>query len=70
MVREDDLWITKHAADKMLTEGISTKDICRVLERGSKFHQTDGYLAVYGYVSVAYKKVGTKYKVKTVFINK
>lgn len=70
MVREDDLWITKHAADKMLIEGITKKQICIAIERGSKFEQTDGYIAVYSYFSVAYKKVDNKYKIKTVFVNK
>ena len=70
MVREDDILITKHAADKMLIEGISVQQVCDALDKGSKFKQTEGYLAVYTYFSVACKKVGVKYKIKTVFINR
>lgn len=70
LVQEDDIQVTQHAAEKMLVEGISIRQICRALERGSKFQQTDGYLSLYGYFSVAYKMVGDKYRIKTVFINK
>lgn len=70
MIEEKDLWITQHAAEKMTIEGISAQQICIALERGSKFQQTEGYLCVYSYFSIAYKKVGEKYKIKTVFINK
>jgi len=70
LVQEDDLTITKHAAEKMVIEGITRLQICQVLERGSKFQQTDGHIAIYTYFSVAYKKVGLKYKIKTVFTNK
>lgn len=70
MITEKDLRITSHAATKMLIEGISADQVCMALERGSKFNQTDGYLCVYLYFSVAYKKIGDKYKIKTVYINK
>lgn len=65
-----DLWITLHAADKMVIEGISKEQICIAIERGAKFKQTDGYICTYSYFSVAYKIVGNKYKIKTVFVNK
>ena len=70
MVKKEDLIISKHAGDKMLIEGISEEQICRVLERGSKFTQTEGYLAVHTYFSVAYKMIGKKYKIKTVYLNR
>ena len=70
LITENDLKITAHAAEKMLLEGISMGQICRALERGSKFQQTEGYLCSYLYFSVAYKKIGNKYKIKTVYINK
>ena len=70
MINKGDLWITSHAADKMVIEGISAEQICIALERGSKFKQTDGYLVVYTYFSVAYKIIGNKYKIKSVFINR
>ncbi len=70
MITKKELWITHHAAEKMVIEGITAQQICEALERGSRFQQTDGYLCVYGYFSVAWKKVGSLYKIKTVFINK
>lgn len=70
LVTENDLIVTQHAAEKMLVEGISVQQVCRALERGSKFKQTEGILAVYTYFSVAYNKSGMKYKIKTVFLNK
>jgi len=54
----------------MIVEGISVEQICDALERGSKFQQTEGYLSVYTFFSVAYKKLGDKYKIKTVFLNR
>ena len=70
MICIDDLWITTHAQEKMQAEGVSAKQIIEALERGSKFQQTDGLLTKYSYFSVAYKKIGTKYLIKTVFINR
>ena len=69
MLTEDDLIVTRHAQEKMHVEGISVEQIITALERGSKYQQTDGILAIYSYYSVAYKKLGTKYLIKTVFIN-
>ena len=63
------LKITKHANDKMLWLGISEEDIKRTILRGSKFKQTDGYLTIYTYIKVAYKKLNKNvYKIKTVMI--
>lgn len=70
MVKSEDLLITKHAQNKMILEGISANQIAEALTRGSIFRQTDGFMAVYSYFSVAYKKIGEKYKIKTVFTNK
>lgn len=70
MMSIDDLWITKHAQEKMQAEGVSAKQIIEALERGSKFQQTDGLLAKYSYFSVAYKRIGEKYLIKTVFLNR
>lgn len=70
MIKEEDLLITKHAQDKMISEGISSKQVVEAISRGPTFKQTDGLLTVYSYFSVAYKKLGEKYKIKTVFLNK
>jgi len=65
-----DLLITKHAQEKMLIEGISATQICEAIERGSKFQQTEGLLVRYSYFSVAYRRLGQKYVIKTVFLNR
>jgi len=70
MIKKEDLLITKHAQEKMIIEGISVEQIVEALERGSKFQQTEGLLAVYSYFSVAYKKMENKYIIKTVFLNR
>ena len=69
MITEEDIIITRHAQEKMHIEGLGVDQVIEALERGSKYQQTDGFLAVYSYYSVAYKKLGTKYLIKTVFIN-
>ncbi|MEK6853457.1 MAG: hypothetical protein AABX64_02125 [Nanoarchaeota archaeon] len=69
MLTEEDLMVTKHAQEKMHIEGVSVQQILEALERGSKYQQTDGFLAVYSYYSVAYKKISSKFLIKTVFIN-
>ena len=70
MITIAELWITKHAGDKMIIEGITPEQIATAIERGARFTQTEGYLSAYTYFSVVWKKVGEKYKIKTVFLNK
>ena len=70
MITKGDILVTKHAQDKMNIEGISLGQVIEALERGSKFQQTDGFLSVYNYYSVAYKKIDKKYVIKTVFLNR
>ena len=70
MITRSNLIITKHASDKMIIEGISIDQICEAINKGSKFKQTEGYLAVYTYFTVAYKIIENKYKIKTVFLNR
>jgi len=55
------LKITKHANDKMMWLGISEEDVKKAILRGSKFKQIDGYLAIYTYLKVAYKKLNKMY---------
>jgi len=63
------LKITKHANDKMLWLGISEEEVKKAIMRGSKFKQTDGYLAIYTYLRIAYKKLNKNvYKIKSVMI--
>lgn len=63
--------LTKHAADKMVLLGITKQQIKNTIIRGSKFNQTDGYLAIYGYIKVAYKIIGKDiYLIKSVYITR
>lgn len=64
------LQISKHAKEKMDIEGIDEEQIKRAIKMGSISRQTDGYLAAYTYMNVAYKKRGDVYRIKTVFVNK
>lgn len=64
------LQISRHAKEKMDIEGIDEDQIIRAIKIGSKTRQTDGYLATYTYIQVAYKKRGDIYRVKTVFVEK
>ena len=61
---------TKHAKEKMDIEGIDEDQIRRAIKMGSISRQTDGYLASYTYIKVAYKRKGDIYRIKTVFVDK
>lgn len=64
-----ELVITKHARDQMSERGIDEEQIKRAIKRGAKTRQRDGYLAVYTYLGIAYKKIGENtYKIKTVIV--
>ena len=62
--------ISKHAKEKMDIEGIDEEQIKRAIKMGAISRQTDGYLAAYTYIKVAYKKKGDVYRIKTVFVEK
>jgi len=65
------LIISNHARDKMHIEGIDKEQIKTAIKRGAKFKQTDGFLAVYCYIRVAYKMLDKdKYLIKTVMVEK
>ena len=66
---EKEVIYKKHAVDMMTDRGITKKQVEIALERGSKFRQTDGFLAKYSYYSVAYKVRDNKYIIKTVYID-
>ena len=63
------LIISQHAQKKMDALGITKNQIRLAIKRGSKYKQTDGFLAKYSYYSVAYKIRGDKYIIKTVYID-
>ncbi len=63
------LLITQHAHEKMVDRGIDEEQIKIAITRGAKFKQTNGYLAIYTYIRVAYKKLRPNYyKIKTVIV--
>jgi len=63
------LVITQHARDQMFERGIDEAQIKTAIQRGAKFTQTDGYLAMYTYIKIAYKKIGRDvFKIKTVMV--
>ncbi len=63
--------ITEHARFKMYEEGINEDMVKEAIQKGSKFRQTSGLLAVYKYYSVAYKSIKKDiFKIKTVYTNK
>ena len=61
--------ITFHAQQRMDQLGITHEQIKLVIQRGSKVPQTDGFLATYTYLRVAYKIRGDTYIIKTVMVN-
>ncbi len=63
------LLLTKHAKERMSEKGISVGMIKEAISKGAVVRQTDGYLATYTYLAVAYRivKQGV-YKIKTVMI--
>ncbi|MBI2565071.1 DUF4258 domain-containing protein [Candidatus Woesearchaeota archaeon] len=63
------LLITKHAKERMADKATSKEMIIEAIKKGAKIKQTNGYLASYGYIKVAYKIIDKDYyKIKTVFI--
>ena len=63
------LKITRHAKEKMILLGITKEQIKRAIQCGAKIKQTEGCLASYAYLKVAYKQIGENcYKIKTVFV--
>jgi hypothetical protein len=63
-----ELVLTKHSRKQMFDRGIDEGQIKRVIQRGSKIKQTDGFKAVHMYIGVSYKIRGNKYIIKTVTI--
>ena len=62
--------ISRHTKEKMDIEGIEEDQIRRAIKMGSISRQTNGYLATYTYIKVAYKRRGNVYRIKTVFTDK
>ena len=62
--------ITRHARDQMHERGVEKEEVIRAIKRGSKFKQTEGLLAAYGYIRVAYCVKGDAIIVKTVMVER
>jgi len=64
------LIITLHAQQRMDQYGITEEHLKVAIQRGAKFPQTEGLVAVYTYIRVAYRIVSEKYIIKTVMIQR
>ncbi|MBI2106437.1 hypothetical protein HYT57_00480 [Candidatus Woesearchaeota archaeon] len=61
---------SKHANDKRMVYGLTKEQIERALKMGATVKQTDGYLASYREIKIAYKKLDEKtYYLKTIYVN-
>ncbi len=60
------LKISVHAMDMMVERGIEEETIWRAIKQGAVSKQTDGLLARYTYIEVAYKVRGDLYIIKIV----
>ncbi|VVB81784.1 Uncharacterised protein [uncultured archaeon] len=58
--------LTEHAKIRMAEKAITCEQIKRAIKQGATVRQTDGFLAVYAYLEVAYTVRGGKYIIKTV----
>ncbi len=58
--------LTEHAKIRMAQKAINVEQIKRAIQQGAKIKQTDGLLAIYADIEVAYKIRGEKYIIKTV----
>ncbi len=61
---------TQHAQERMDYHGISKEQVKKTITRGAKIPQTEGLVAVYTYIRVAYKSCGEKCVIKTVMIER
>ncbi|HLD04347.1 MAG TPA: DUF4258 domain-containing protein [Candidatus Nanoarchaeia archaeon] len=67
-ISEENVKFTQHAAEQMLERGITKSEVIRVMQRGSRIQQKEGWLVVFAGMGVAYRKINKDtYRVKTVF---
>ena len=64
------LVLTLHAQERMDQYGVSEEQIKVAIRCGAKSPQTDGFIARYTYLCVAYKIRGDKHVIKTVYIDR
>ena len=60
--------LSEHAKIRMAQKTVTVEQIKRAITQGAKVKQTDGLLAMYADIEVAYKIRGEKYIIKTVKI--
>lgn len=61
--------LTKHAKERMAQYAITKEQVKEAIIHGAAVRQTEGYLASFGYLKVAYRKIDSEtYKIKTVFV--
>lgn len=65
-----ELIITFHAQQRMDFHGITEEQVKIAIQRGAKTKQTDGFVAVYSYIRVAYAVREEKYIIKTVMVQR
>ncbi|MBI2105907.1 hypothetical protein HYT56_03660 [Candidatus Woesearchaeota archaeon] len=60
---------SKHANDKRILYAFTKEQIERAVKLGATTKQTDGYLASYKELRIAYKKLDKKiYYIKTIYV--
>jgi hypothetical protein len=59
---------TNHAEEQMTLRGVTRTQVIQAIERGSKQLQTEGVLATYGYIAVAYRTAKNLIIIKTVIL--
>lgn len=64
------LIITLHAQERMDYYGLTEDQIITAMQRGAKMPQTDGFVAQYTYIRVAYKIRGGFHIIKTVMLDR
>lgn len=62
--------LSEHAKIRMAEKAIAIEQIKRAIKQGAKVKQTDGFLATYADIEVAYKTIQNKYIIKTVMVRK
>ena len=61
---------SKHANDKRILYGLTKEQVERAIKRGATAKQTDGYLASYREIKIAYRKPDKEVcYIKTIYID-
>ena len=60
--------LTRHAQERIDKCGLTVDQVVSAIKKGAKIKQTEGFVAVYTYIRVAYIIRGEKCIIKTVMI--